>query len=82
MPLESFNNLILSTVQSLQSGQIVIYPTESVFGLGCDPFNEKAVKSILEIKQRSVSQGLIVIACNWAQVEKLIQPISEEQKIK
>ncbi len=43
-------------------GGVIAYPTEGVFGLGCDPFNADAVGRILEIKKRPVHKGLILIA--------------------
>jgi len=52
----------------LQQGGIVAYPTESCFGLGCDPANESAVLRLLRLKERDIKTGLILIA---ATVEQL-----------
>lgn len=49
-------------------GGIIAYPTEAVFGLGCDPDNDKAVKSLLSLKQRSADKGLILLAANYTQL--------------
>ena len=46
----------------LRDGGVVAYPTEAVWGLGCDPFNPEAVQRLLEIKQRPANKGMIVIA--------------------
>ncbi|OOF43076.1 tRNA threonylcarbamoyladenosine biosynthesis protein RimN [Rodentibacter rarus] len=46
----------------LLQDQVVAYPTEAVFGLGCNPFSESAVKKLLDLKQRPVEKGLILIA--------------------
>lgn len=46
----------------LREGGVVAYPTEAVWGLGCDPFNITAVQRLLEIKQRPATKGMIVIA--------------------
>jgi len=62
----------------LQQGGLIAYPTEAVFGLGCDPFNPIAVERLCALKQRSIDQGLILIAANFSQVQKLITPLSEE----
>lgn len=43
---------------------MVAYPTESVYGLGCDPFNRAAVERILQLKQRPVEKGLILVAAD------------------
>ncbi|MEO8742275.1 MAG: Sua5/YciO/YrdC/YwlC family protein [Lysobacteraceae bacterium] len=57
---------------ALRNGGTIAYPTEAVWGLGCDPFNESAVRRLLEIKQRDVSKGLILIAARLAQLAPLI----------
>jgi len=51
----------------LHDGGIISYPTEAVFGLGCDPLNEKAVLSLLSIKKRPIEKGLILIASSIEQ---------------
>lgn len=48
----------------LQRGGVLAYPTEAVWGLGCDPDNEAAVLSLLELKQRPVDKGLILVAAH------------------
>ena len=62
----------------LTKGGIIAYPTEAVFGLGCDPDNVDAVYCLLELKQRPVHKGLILIASDFSQVEKYLQPLSTE----
>lgn len=49
-------------------GGVLAYPTEAVFGLGCDPDNEYAIQKLLEIKQRSKEKGLILLAGNYSQL--------------
>ncbi|MBE0493467.1 MAG: Sua5/YciO/YrdC/YwlC family protein [Thiomicrospira sp.] len=46
----------------VQQGRVIAYPTEAVYGLGCDPLNQQAVTRLLELKQRPQSKGLILIA--------------------
>ena len=55
-------------VQQLHTGQVIAYATEAVFGLGCDPDNEQAVMRLLDIKQRPMAKGLILVAANWQQL--------------
>ncbi|VAW34577.1 Threonylcarbamoyl-AMP synthase [hydrothermal vent metagenome] len=69
----SKNNINLA-VAAVRTGGIIAYPTESVFGLGCDPFNQQAVTQLLSLKQRPVNQGLILIASHIQQILSLIQP--------
>lgn len=48
----------------LKGGGIIAYPTESCYGLGCDPDNEQAVMKIITLKKRAVDQGVIIIGAN------------------
>ncbi len=57
----------------VRSGGVIAYPTEAVYGFGCDPWDPHAVAKILRIKRRSVSKGLIVIASDLSQLEPLIR---------
>ena len=59
-------------IRALRQGQIISYPTESVFGLGCDPHNLNSVNNILLAKQRSWQKGLILIASEIEQLEPWI----------
>lgn len=63
-------------VRRLEAGGVIAYPTETVFGLGCDPFNAAAVLRVLDLKQRNIDQGLILIASDFAQLEPLLLPLS------
>lgn len=56
----------------LRHGGIVAYPTESVYGLGCDPLNRNAVMRLLRIKRRSASKGLILIAADTRQLAPFV----------
>lgn len=57
---------------ALQTGGVVAYPTEGVWGLGCDPDDERAVLRLLAIKQRSVEKGLILIASHLEQLRPFL----------
>ncbi|GAA5068494.1 Sua5/YciO/YrdC/YwlC family protein [Lysobacter panacisoli] len=57
---------------ALRRGGIVVYPTEAVWGIGCDPFDEAAVMRLLAIKQRPVDKGVILIAAARAQFDGLL----------
>lgn len=67
-------------VHALKSGGVIAYPTEAVWGLGCDPFNEQAVLHLLALKQRPIAKGLILIAASVAQVEPYLQLLSPQQR--
>ncbi|MBX9705747.1 MAG: threonylcarbamoyl-AMP synthase [Gammaproteobacteria bacterium] len=66
------SNVLTDAVGCLKKGGVIAYPTESVYGLGCDPFNEAAVQRLLEIKQRPVEKGLILLASDWEQLKPYI----------
>jgi L-threonylcarbamoyladenylate synthase len=53
-------------------GGVVAYPTEGVWGLGCDPFDRDAVTRLLDIKQRPVDKGVILIAGALAQLDMIV----------
>lgn len=59
----------------LLQGGIVAYPTEAVYGLGCDPYNAAAVLRLLELKQRSWKKGLILIAAHRSQLDPWLEPV-------
>ena len=65
-------------VHVMNEGGVIAYPTESVFGFGCNPFNESAIEKVLKIKGREFVKGFILITSNWEQVEALTQPIRPE----
>jgi L-threonylcarbamoyladenylate synthase len=62
---------IAAAVAALRRGGVVAYPTEAVWGLGCDPFDEVAVVRLLALKQREVAKGLILVAADVAQFDDL-----------
>lgn len=70
-------------VNVLHQGGVIAYPTEAVYGLGCDPQNITAVKKLLEIKQRQKEKGLILVASNLEQLKPYILPLDKtiEQKL-
>ena len=64
---------VTEAAQCLKQGQVLGYPTEPVWGLGCDPYNEQAFLDILQIKQRPIEKGVILLAGQIAQVEPLLE---------
>lgn len=54
--------------QALLNHGVIAYPTEAVFGLGCAPYDEVAVRKLLALKQRDAAKGLILIAANYSQL--------------
>lgn len=73
---------IREAVRQLHAGGIIAYPTETVYGLGCDPFNGVAVLHLLSLKQRAMAQGVILIASELAQLKPLLLPLKKADKIR
>jgi len=65
-------------VAILRSGGIIGHATEGVWGLACDPFQPATVERLLALKSRPVHKGLILLAADLAQVQALLQPLSED----
>lgn len=56
-------------INALYTGGIIAYPTEAVWGVGCDPFDGDAVLQLLQIKQRDWRKGVILVAADMAQLQ-------------
>ncbi len=57
---------------ALRQAGVIAYPTEGVWGLGCNPFDEAAVLRLLAIKQRAVEKGMILIAGSLTQLDAIV----------
>ncbi len=69
-------DLTISSIRDhINAGGIIAYPTEGVWGLGCDPNNERAVMRILQLKGREVEKGLILVASSLDQIGPLIEQL-------
>lgn len=56
----------------LHNAGVIAYPTETVWGLGCDPFNESALARVIQIKKRDAHKGLILVAASIEQFDFLL----------
>ena len=63
----------------MRRGGVIAYPTEAVYGLGCDPWNGDAVERILAIKRRDITKGLILIAADPTQIEPFVLPLAPDR---
>ncbi len=64
-------------VEILKAGGIILYPTDTVWGLGCDATNEVAVQKIYDLKQRSDSKSLIILVGNDAMLNNHVKDVPE-----
>ena len=62
----------------IRAGGVIAYPTESVWGLGCDPHNRAAVSRLLALKQRDPAKGLILVAADMAQFSPYLKGLSRQ----
>ena len=66
---------ITQCLKVLSDGGLILYPTDTVWGIGCDATNEKAVARVFEIKRRSEAKSLVLLACDLDMVAKHIKEI-------
>ena len=69
---------INQAVKVLQQEGIIAYPTEAVYGLGCDPENIATIQKLLALKQREKEKGLILIAANFDQLRPYLKSLDED----
>lgn len=68
---------IKNAVEALRSGKTILYPTDTIWGIGCDATNKEAVSRIFEIKERHDSKSLIILACDMDMVARYVKDIPE-----
>jgi len=71
---------VIQAADWLKEGQLLAYPTESVWGIGCDPFNQMAVEPLLAIKQRPVHKGMIVVTDDVYRIAPLLDDLNDSQR--
>ena len=68
---------IKKAFEVLKSGGIILYPTDTIWGIGCDATNEKAVEKIYKIKKREDSKSMLVLMENPALLERYVTEVPE-----
>ncbi len=68
---------VREAARALHAGGVIAYPTEAVYGLGCDPLDADAVLRLLALKQRPVEKGVILIAADLTQLEPYVGPLPD-----
>ncbi len=72
--------IIDQVVDYLNKGKIIIYPTDTIYGLGCDATNKKAINKIYKIKKRDKDKPLIVLMKNWCMLKKYCHVSAKQDK--
>lgn len=68
---------INKTLEILKQGGLILYPTDTVWGIGCDATNEAAIKRIYDLKKRTDSKSMLCLVANDAMLEKFVEQIPE-----
>lgn len=76
---DSLEQQLAQAASIIVQGGVIAYPTEGVYGLGCSPFDQHAVETLLALKKRPLEKGLIVVASEWQQVAELTKSIGSKQ---
>lgn len=73
--MKDYSEIIAETLKVLRDGGIILYPTDTVWGLGCDATNPEAVAKIYSIKRRSDSKALVLLANDMDMIAKFVKEI-------
>ncbi|MBQ1669317.1 MAG: threonylcarbamoyl-AMP synthase [Prevotella sp.] len=68
---------IRNAVETMRKGGVILYPTDTVWGIGCDATNAEAVKRVYEIKQRDDSKALICLVDSDARMQRYIRNVPD-----
>ena len=68
---------IKKAVEVLRKGGVILYPTDTVWGIGCDATNAEAVKRVYEIKQRDDSKALICLVDSDARLQRYVRQVPD-----
>ena len=77
MPTPDFTNEIKKCVEVLLSGGLILYPTDTVWGIGCDATNPEAVAKVYQLKKRADSKALICLVANDFMLEKHVENVPD-----
>ena len=66
-----------AAVDCIKKGGIILYPTDTIWGIGCDARNSDAVKRIYDLKKREDSKSMLVLANNEVALEKIVDNIPD-----
>jgi len=75
--MEEFYDDVLKALEVLKGGGVILYPTDTIWGIGCDATNAKAVKRVYEIKQREDSKSMLVLLENPNMILSYIEEMPE-----
>lgn len=71
------NEIIKNTVKVLREGKTILYPTDTIWGIGCDATNSRAVEKVYKIKQRVESKSMIILLDSQEKLQEYIKSVPE-----
>ena len=71
---------ITDAAECIRSGGVVVYPTETVYGIGVDPFNTAAVQRVFTIKERDLSKGMILLLRDEGDLSLLVESVTPDAR--
>ncbi|MBT4057442.1 MAG: threonylcarbamoyl-AMP synthase [Thaumarchaeota archaeon] len=74
-------NGINEIVNAYENGQIIVYPTDTVYGIGCDPFNKDSISKIYDLKKREGSKRFPILGFSKEELEKIVEFNIDAEKI-
>lgn len=77
MKPEDIQNVINETLKVLREGGVILYPTDTIWGIGCDATNPEAVRRVYEIKKRDDSKSLVLLANDMDMIARYIKVIPD-----
>lgn len=72
---------IKKAIDSIKEGGVIVFPTDTVYGIGCDPFNEKSVEKIYKIKKRDIKKRFPILGHTKSDLEKIVKFDENSNKI-
>lgn len=73
----SYNQDLNAAAECIRRGGIILYPTDTIWGIGCDARNSGAVKRIFELKKRADSKSMLVLAMDEKALEEIVEKVPE-----
>ena len=71
------NEIVKETLSCLRSGKVILYPTDTIWGLGCDPYSREGIQRIQAIKQRDIRKSFILLVSSYQMLQRYVA-VSQE----
>ena len=72
------NEIVKETLLFLRSGKVILYPTDTIWGLGCDPYSREGIQRIQAIKQRDIRKSFILLVSSYQMLTALCGRIARD----